>query len=175
VLWFDLRRGTSTLKKEPRAVEKGAVSAVLVLRHLRLRLVHEWEAKLATFPYIHLTGAGNVTVRGLAISLHFKLNRLNGVDPFQVDVETPQLDVQLTCSSTLSQLVVSAMVAIVQKSLRDHIRNQLHHFLSQQLHHESCKLNSSVWKNLVKMTPEHLLESGIEWLESCIPPEGLPL
>merc|ERR1740123_333409 len=72
VLWFDLRRCTSTLKRDLAATVAASTQmqqkrpsnsssgssccALLALRNLRLGMVHDWEAKLGTFPYLHLHG-----------------------------------------------------------------------------------------------------------------------
>jgi len=188
VLWFDLRRCTSTLKNDPKGAAqdgqnggtpagrtRGVVPLVLVLRNMRLCLTHGWEAKLATFPYLHLLGSSQVTVRSLAISVHLSLSFSQGVVFHAVEVGLPDLDVQLGCTSSFSQVVLSALLRIFQASLQDQLQKQMQRMMLQMLRQESGKWNESIWRRLQSVVPERLISRGFDWVRANIPPEGLPI
>jgi hypothetical protein len=184
VLWFDLRRCTSTLKQDfgassdacpPSPGGPGNSSAVLVLRHLRLGLAPDWEAKLASFPYLSLSGGSRVTVKSLVISVKFSVSHCTGGSLQEVDVGIPDVDIQLTCLSTLSQICLSVILEIFKSALQDHIQKQLQKHLFHMLQSEISKWNTSVWRFLTLVVPERLISRSIKWCISVIPPEGLPI
>jgi len=181
VLWFDLRMCTSTLKQDLQAISgapsknRGVVHTLLVLRNMRLCLVHDWEAKLATFPYLHLRGSSQVTVRSLGISVSCSLNYTDGIVFRAVDVGLPDLEVQLGCTSSFSLVVLSALLKIFQASLQDQLQKQMQRMMLQALQHESGKWNKSIWKTLQTVVPERLVSKGLSWVSANIPKEGLPI
>jgi len=180
VLWFDLRRCTSTLKREScgaKAVGAGGANASvrLVLKNLRLCLVHDWEAKLATFPYLQLGGSSQVTVRTLSISVQLSLGINEGVVFRGVDVGSPDLEVELGCASAFSLVVLSALLQIFKTSLQDHLQRQVRRILMHLLQQEASKWNESTWKAMMACAPERLVSGALNWLCANIPPEGLPI
>lgn len=185
VLWFDLRRCTSTLKRAPSstngetdtlpAAQSRITTAMLVLRNLRLGLEHDWAATLATFPYFSLSGGSRVTVKSLVISVHIAFSHETGVELQEVEVGRPELDIQLSCSSTFSQMVLSVVLAILQASLQEHIQKQLRKHLLNLLEQEMSKWNQTMWKPMTWVVPEHLIASALAWLSKSMPPEGLPI
>jgi len=178
VVWFDLRRCTSTLKRdlvqqEPTAT--GGAAVLLVLRNLRICLVHDWEARLATFPYLHLHGGSRVVVRNLVVSIRTAVSYGEGAAVRGVEVAPPELDIQLSCASALSQVVLSGILKLFQASLEDHIQKQLRKVLLQLLQQESSKWNSTVWRRIMSVAPKQLVTRALAWLDSHIPPEGVPI
>jgi len=154
--------------------ENKAMSALLVLRNLRLCLVHDWEATIATFPYLHLDGRSQVIVRGINIKIQIALTR-EGVMFRRVEAEPPDLDIQLSCSSVLSQVVLSTVLKVFQTFLQEIIQHQVQQLLLQLLQAEAAKWNESTWKMIMSVMPASLIKEGISWFITHIPPEGLPI
>eukprot|EP00927_Polykrikos_kofoidii_P038095 TRINITY_DN32372_c0_g1_i1.p1 TRINITY_DN32372_c0_g1~~TRINITY_DN32372_c0_g1_i1.p1 ORF type:complete len:930 (-),score=166.19 TRINITY_DN32372_c0_g1_i1:213-3002(-) len=177
VLWFDLRLCTCTLKRDP-LVEGAATAlpALLVLRNLRLRLAHDWEATLATFPYLSLGGGSQVSVRKLAISIHVRFHPRDGVFFPSVDVEPPEVEVSLSCSSVLSQVALQVVLsAVLQASLQALLQDKLQHLLTRLLQAEGARWNESFWKPIAKVVPSSIISQLVSWLRSQLPREGLPI
>lgn len=177
VLWFDLRRCTSTLKQSDAGAPDtaGETSALLVMRHLRLGLAPSWEAQLAKFPFLGLSGTSKATVKNLVITVRFSVRNCTGLVLQDVEVGIPDLDIELTCESALSQICVSVLLEIFKDMLKDHIQKQLHKQLLHLLQSEFSKWNSSVWRFLVLVVPDRLICRALKWFGSIIPPEGLPI
>jgi len=188
VLWFDLRRCTCTLKREkacsgtasPRAAAQaqrggGAVEAVVVLRHLRLGLKNDWEATVASFPYFQVEGSSQVTVKSLNIWVHLELSCAEGIIFSKVEVTPPDLEVQLSCTSSFSQVVLSSLVSLFQATISSHIQQQARQALLQMLQREASRWNSDVWRSVMLVVPESLISRGLRWIDTHIPPEGLPI
>lgn len=175
VLWFDLRRCTSTFKRDAQPAESGAggLDGVLVLRHLRFCLAHDWEARLATFPYLHVGSSSQVTVRSLAITVKLSLRHGEGLSFREVSVVLPDLEVKLDSAGT--QVLLGAMLTLFQASLQDHIQKQVRRIMLQVLQQEAAKWNGSIWHNLMTVAPEHLVSDALAWISAHIPPEGIPI
>uniref|UniRef100_A0A7S1A880 Uncharacterized protein n=1 Tax=Noctiluca scintillans TaxID=2966 RepID=A0A7S1A880_NOCSC len=172
VLWLDLRRCTSTLKRSPATVDS-TFTAQLMLRHLRLRAEHDWDATLASLP-VEISGSSQVNVRGLNISVHVELSR-EGLVFRELEVDQPELEIQLHCSTTLSQILMSAAVSVFQERLQEHLQQQIRNSLFQLLKSESSKWNSNVWSGISSVVPERLILKGLTWMAAHIPPEGIPI
>jgi len=172
VLWLDLRRCTSTLKRSPATVDS-TFTAQLMVRHLRLRAEHDWDATLASLP-VEISGSSQVNVRGLNISVHVELSR-EGLVFRELEVDQPELEIQLHCSTTLSQILMSAAVSVFQERLQEHLQQQIRNSLFQLLKSESSKWNSNVWSGISSVVPERLILKGLTWMAAHIPPEGIPI
>mmetsp|Transcript_81388 Transcript_81388/g.186188 ORF Transcript_81388/g.186188 Transcript_81388/m.186188 type:complete len:576 (+) Transcript_81388:1-1728(+) len=177
IKWFDLRRCTCTLKPVPEASEvpPRTASAVLVLKNLRLCLLHDWSAELSTFPYWKLNGQSTVSVHDLTITVRGSLNFDDGAVVEDVIVGRPDLDIDLVCSSTFSQVLLSALLKVFRTSLQDTIQVQLKKFLTQMLRKEAKSWNTKVWKLFALVMPAKLVGQALAWVTEQIPPEGLPI
>mmetsp|Transcript_40872 Transcript_40872/g.73846 ORF Transcript_40872/g.73846 Transcript_40872/m.73846 type:complete len:684 (-) Transcript_40872:39-2090(-) len=183
ILWFDMRRCTSTLKKDtageesPRKPGKSTNAAFVVLgiRNLTLCLTSDWEATLATFPYLSVSGGSHVTVKGLAVSIHAQLSLHDGIAFPRIEVGEPEVEVQLSCSSTLSQVALSIVLAILQESLQQQIQRQLQRILDDLLRREAVRWNHNVWRRITLVTPRRLICDGLAWIGKQLPPEGVPI
>mmetsp|Transcript_5389 Transcript_5389/g.11920 ORF Transcript_5389/g.11920 Transcript_5389/m.11920 type:complete len:680 (-) Transcript_5389:15-2054(-) len=193
ILWFDMRRCTSTLKKDVEAMpqqQNGGDESVrsnakgrnphgaylhLGIRNLSLCLTSDWEATLATFPYLSLSGGVHVTVKGLDISFHAQLSHRDGLVFHRIHVGEPELEVQLSCSSALSQVALSIVLAILQESLQQQIQRQLQRMLGDLLRREASRWNQSWWRRITLVTPKTLICEGLTWIGQQLPPEGVPI
>merc|ERR1719272_1025325 len=119
-----------------------------------------------------VSGGSKVTVKNLVISIRFSVSHCTGVALQEVDVGLPDLDIQLTCESTVSQICLSVLLEILQNTLKEHVQKQLHKHLLQLLQSEFYKWNCSVWKFITLVVPERLLCRSLKWVGSVIPPEG---
>mmetsp|Transcript_39778 Transcript_39778/g.89090 ORF Transcript_39778/g.89090 Transcript_39778/m.89090 type:complete len:670 (-) Transcript_39778:25-2034(-) len=181
ILWFDMRRCTSTLKQDasceesPRKPSKNAAFVVLGIRNLTLCLTSDWEATLATFPYLSVSGGSHVTVKGLAVSIHAQLSLHDGLAFPRIEVGEPEVEVQLSCSSTLSQVALSIVLAILQESLQQQMQRQLQRILDDLLRREAVRWNHNVWRRITLVTPRRLICEGLAWIGKQLPPEGVPI
>eukprot|EP00933_Yihiella_yeosuensis_P073311 TRINITY_DN8195_c0_g2_i1.p1 TRINITY_DN8195_c0_g2~~TRINITY_DN8195_c0_g2_i1.p1 ORF type:complete len:560 (+),score=71.11 TRINITY_DN8195_c0_g2_i1:506-2185(+) len=193
VHWFDLRRSTSTLKrasattsadlppaekKEDQAdySDRGTVTALcLVLRHMKLALSCDYEADVATFPYLRFAGTAQVIVRSLVISVFVDVSSTSGVILQDVKVGAPDLEVNLSNASVFSRIALTSILNIFQATLQDHLQKQLRQNLTQMLQREIDRTNQSTWKFIARLVPESLIRDGFLWINSNLPPEGLPV
>ncbi|CAK8990131.1 unnamed protein product [Durusdinium trenchii] len=113
VAWFDLRRSTCTLK---RGTPPGTL--LLLMKPLKLQLSCACEADLASFPYMSLAAAAQVTVRELKMSTAFVLGHA-GLKLDGLGVSVPELEIKLSDATLLSRIAVSAILSIFQSTLQD--------------------------------------------------------
>eukprot|EP00913_Durusdinium_trenchii_P032096 g30056.t1 len=97
VAWFDLRRSTCTLK---RGTPPGTL--LLLMKPLKLQLSCACEADLASFPYMSLAAAAQVTVRELKMSTAFVLGHA-GLKLDGLGVSVPELEIKLSDATLLSR------------------------------------------------------------------------
>lgn len=179
VLRFDLSRCTSTLKRNSDAPRHGAgepaVEFLLAVRNLRLGITVSWDVALARFPYLALSGTGRVTAKGISISIYGDLHHTDGLFFQPVKIDIAELEVQLSCASALSQVVLSAVLTFLQATLQSHLQRQLQELLTKQLERQAQQLSKSLWLTVRQAMPESLMKSGLSWLAASIPVEGLPI
>eukprot|EP00929_Paragymnodinium_shiwhaense_P034381 TRINITY_DN18720_c0_g1_i2.p1 TRINITY_DN18720_c0_g1~~TRINITY_DN18720_c0_g1_i2.p1 ORF type:complete len:841 (-),score=189.37 TRINITY_DN18720_c0_g1_i2:9-2531(-) len=179
VLWFDLRRCTSTLKRDPEAVkarvQSGHANGVLVLKNLRLGLAHDWEATLGTFPYLSADGGSQVSVRSLNMHIRLVADKTGGITFAGLDVSRPELDVQLSCSRPEVQAVLSLLLVAFQTTLQEQLQQQLRQHLLTTLQAEAERWNDAWWRPICKVVPASLISQAIDWFSSNMPVEGLPI
>lgn len=181
LVWFDLRRCTSTLKHDLEIQSDKPANAMktlpllLVMKNMRFRLAHEWEAKLGRFPYMHLSGNSQVTVRDLAITIRIRFTYADGFIIDIVDVHLPVLDVQLTCESSFSQVALSALLKVFRASLQDQLQTQLQKLLFNSVRRAAEKTNKLMWDQVQYFLSERLVNKFILWVRTHIPREGLPI
>lgn len=177
VLWFDLRRSTCTLKRIPCDPQEGTTLLCLLMKPLKLQLCCDCDAELATFPYVRLACGAQVTVKGVVISIEVVASttgmQLRGVDGLNVVV--PELEVKLSDAPLLSRIAVSAVLAIFQTTLQEHLQRQLQIILGRLLERELLRWNGGTWDFLRRVVPNDMLDEALSWLDEHIPPEGIPI
>jgi len=142
---------------------------------MRLSLVHDWEATLATFPYLSVTGNSQVVVRSLTMTIQVGINNGVGVVFTGVEVDKPEVDVQLSCSRPEVQAVLSLLLKAFQRPLQEVVQQQLRQHLLTMLQTEGDRWNDAWWKPFSKVVPGRLISEAITWFGSQIPVEGLPI
>ncbi|CAK0891684.1 unnamed protein product [Prorocentrum cordatum] len=73
------------------------------------------------------------------------------------------------------QVVLSSLVSLFQATISSHIQQQARQALLQMLQREASRWNSDVWRSVMLVVPESLISRGLRWIDTHIPPEGLPI
>ncbi|CEL99047.1 unnamed protein product [Vitrella brassicaformis CCMP3155] len=146
------------------------VSCVKVGGSLR----HNWVASFVKLP-LQEQGASVVQVSDVSATAFVSFSVEQGLRLRSLTIDRPSVEVQLTCTSALSQLLLQLLVTIFKETLRTQLQVRMQQGLEKLVQRSFELFNDSVWKRLRVLVPKSVLAEMICFLDTSIPPQGFSL
>eukprot|EP00923_Selenidium_pygospionis_P000816 GHVN01001266.1.p1 GENE.GHVN01001266.1~~GHVN01001266.1.p1 ORF type:complete len:1024 (-),score=96.80 GHVN01001266.1:118-3189(-) len=137
---------------------------------LAITLAHDWSA---TVSMLRLKGSSLVQVSNCEVIAFISLSMEKGFHVHNVTIRLPTVDICLTCSSSLPQLLLSLIVPIFKETLRSYMEENLKRVLTQRAEKLCEWWNHTIWRRIQALIPEGLLSEFLEFVDYSIPPRGI--